>query len=63
MLFLAVFCGFLAENFREGQVEHHVKAIYVFNAQDLRADIIEIRFKSFTRPASRSLRQCDLHIK
>ena len=31
MLFLAVFCGFLAENFREHQVEKKKgKTIYVF---------------------------------
>ena len=43
MLFLAVFCGFLAENFREGQVEHHREKKYMYSLlQDLRADIIEI---------------------
>jgi hypothetical protein len=29
MLFLAVFCGFLAENFREQQVEHHREKQYM----------------------------------
>jgi hypothetical protein len=43
MLFLAVFCGFLAENFREGQVEHHREKQYMYSMlQDLKADIKEI---------------------
>jgi hypothetical protein len=29
MLFLAVFCGFLAENFREHQVEHRREKSYI----------------------------------
>jgi hypothetical protein len=43
MLFLAVFCGFLAENFREGQVERHREKEYMRSLiQDLNADISEI---------------------
>ena len=38
MLFLAVFCGFLAENFREHQVEHQREKQYM---QSLLADIKE----------------------
>ena len=43
MLFLAVFCGFLAENFREGQVEHHREKEYMLSlVQDLSTDVREI---------------------
>jgi hypothetical protein len=43
MLFLAVFCGFLAENFREGQVEHHREKEYMRSlAQDLNVDVRNI---------------------
>ncbi len=39
MLFLAVFCGFLAENFREHQVEHRREKQYMQTMlADLRAD-------------------------
>ena len=39
MLFLAVFCGFLAENFREHQVEHRrEKKFMVSMVEDLRKD-------------------------
>src|SRR5678809_1778202 len=39
MLFLAVFCGFLTENFREGQVEHHREKEYMASLlSDLSAD-------------------------
>jgi hypothetical protein len=39
MLFLAVFCGFLAENFREHQVEHHREKQYMESMiQDLASD-------------------------
>ena len=39
MLFLAVFCGFLAENFREHQVEHQREKQYMITMlEDLRAD-------------------------
>jgi hypothetical protein len=40
MLFLAVFCGFLAENFREHQVEHQREKEYMVTMlEDLKADI------------------------
>jgi hypothetical protein len=40
MLFLAVFCGFLAENFREHQVEHQREKQYMISlARDLKNDI------------------------
>ena len=43
MLFLAVFCGFLAENFRESQVEHHREKEYMRSlVQDLGTDVREI---------------------
>src|SRR5690242_4508643 len=43
MLFFAVFCGFLAENFREKQVEHHREKDYMHSlTQDLDADIKDI---------------------
>ena len=39
MLFLAVFCGFLAENFREHQVEHQREKQYMITMlEDLKAD-------------------------
>ena len=39
MLFLAVFCGFLAENFREHQVEHQREKQYMITmVEDLRSD-------------------------
>src|SRR5881396_2018878 len=39
MLFLAVFCGFLAENIREHQVEYKREKQYMFSMlEDLKAD-------------------------
>lgn len=39
MLFLAVFCGFLAENFREHQVEHRRENVYMHSlVEDLQTD-------------------------
>jgi hypothetical protein len=41
MLFLAVFCGFLAENFREHQVEHQREIQYMGTLlEDLQADTV-----------------------
>ncbi len=41
MLFLAVFCGFLAENFREHQVEHQrEKQFMITLVEDLNEDIV-----------------------
>ena len=43
MLFLAVFCGFLAENFRESQVENHREKEYMRSlVQDLSVDVRNI---------------------
>ncbi|MBS1619998.1 MAG: hypothetical protein JST10_04875 [Bacteroidetes bacterium] len=40
MLFLAVFCGFLAENFREHQVEHQREKQYIITLlEDLKTDV------------------------
>src|ERR1044071_9629375 len=40
MLFLAVFCGFLAENFREHGVEHQREKQYMESlAEDVRVDL------------------------
>lgn len=43
MLFLAVFCGFLAENWREHIIEHREENQYVKSfIEDLRSDTAEI---------------------
>lgn len=43
MLFLAVFCGFLAENFREGSVENHREKQFVLSvAEDLKHDVHDL---------------------
>lgn len=43
MLFLAVFCGFLAENFRENQVEKERERQYIISlVADLKDDIVTI---------------------
>src|SRR5215470_203356 len=43
MLFLAVFCGFLAENFREHQIEYKREKEYMRSLlEDLKEDTIEI---------------------
>ena len=43
MLFLAVFCGFLAENFREHQVEHQREKEYMAALyQDLKTDTLNM---------------------
>ena len=44
MLFLAVFCGFLAENQRENFVEHHREKQYMISlVEDLEADTVELK--------------------
>ncbi|MEO6612700.1 MAG: hypothetical protein ABIT05_08480 [Chitinophagaceae bacterium] len=44
MLFLAVFCGFLAENLREHQVEHHrEKQFMKLMVEDLYTDTAELK--------------------
>ena len=43
MLFLAVFCGFLAENLREKNVEHHREKQFIASMiKDIEADIIQL---------------------
>ena len=43
MLFLAVFCGFLAENFREHQVEHEREKTYIVSLiKDIELDIVSL---------------------
>ena len=43
MLFLAVFCGFLAENFREHQVEHQREKKYIASLiKDVELDIASL---------------------
>jgi hypothetical protein len=50
MLFLAVFCGFLAENFREHQVEHQREKNYIASlVKDVELDIISLRQSSDVR--------------
>ena len=44
MLFLAVFCGFLAENFREHQVEHQREKKYIISlVKDVELDIASLK--------------------
>src|SRR6476659_7660879 len=44
MLFLAVFCGFLAENFREDQVEHKREKEYIKSfVEDLKQDTAQLK--------------------
>ena len=50
MLFLAVFCGFLAENFREHQIEHHREKQYINSlVKDVELDIISLKHSSDVR--------------
>jgi len=45
MLFLAVFCGFLAENFREHQVEHQREKQYISSLiKDVELDIASLKY-------------------
>jgi hypothetical protein len=42
MLFIAVFCGFLAENWREQMVEHHREKEFMHSiVQDIKSDILQ----------------------
>lgn len=44
MLFLAVFCGFLAENFREHQIEHQREKKYIVSLiRDVELDIASLK--------------------
>ncbi len=50
MLFLAVFCGFLAENFREHQVEHRREKKYILSfIKDVELDITSLEQASAIR--------------
>src|SRR5580765_2841471 len=43
MLFLAVFCGFMAENFREHQVEHQREKQFMISlVEDLHEDVLTL---------------------
>ena len=45
MLFLAVFCGFLAENFREHLIEHAKEKVFVKSlAEDLKKDTARLNY-------------------
>ena len=49
MLFLAVFCGFLAENFREHQIEHKREKQYIRSyLEDLKTDTTNLGLLSLT---------------
>ncbi len=44
MLFLAVFCGFMAENFREHQIEHKREKVYITSLiKDMELDTVSLR--------------------
>ncbi len=50
MLFLAVFCGFLAENFREHQIEHKREKEYISSLiKDVELDTASLRLSSGVR--------------
>src|SRR5882672_10823030 len=50
MLFLAVFCGFLAENFREHQVEKNKEREYILSMiEDLKTDTVNINSHTIYR--------------
>jgi hypothetical protein len=50
MLFLAVFCGFMAENFREHQIEHKREKQYILSlVKDVELDTASLRLTSNTR--------------
>src|SRR5689334_16948831 len=50
MLFLAVFCGFLAENFREHQVEKAKERQYIRSfIEDVKLDILSLKLTSAVR--------------
>jgi len=53
MLFLAVFCGFLAENQREHLIEHKREKEYIRSmVEDLRLDTVEFAIESNDREAA-----------
>ena len=50
MLFLAVFCGFMAENFREHQIEHKREKEYITSLiKDVELDTASLRLSSNVR--------------
>jgi hypothetical protein len=50
MLFLAVFCGFMAENFREHQIEHKREKQYIISlVKDVELDTASLRLSFDTR--------------
>ncbi len=50
MLFLAVFCGFLAENIRENSVERHREKEYILSMiEDLKTDTTNINIQAKSR--------------
>jgi len=53
MLFLAVFCGFLAENFREHQVEKNRATQYMLSLYEARREVRQPHRRS---PRARSAR-------
>lgn len=58
MLFLAVFCGFMAENFREHRVEKAREKVYMANMYaDLKDDLIN--FSDYNRSTSEFLTTVD----
>ena len=58
MLFLAVFCGFLAENFRESRIENGREKVYMENLyQDLKEDTAN--FSNYDKSTSDFIRSID----
>lgn len=58
MLFLAVFCGFLAENFREHQVEKQREKQYMLSMlEDLKSDALML--KNNTEQRKKRIPMCD----
>ncbi len=63
MLFLAVFCGFLAENIREHQVEHARAKQYAASlVKDLENDVIAIRRQNKLNVLYNSIVDSALHL-
>ncbi len=51
MLFLAVFCGFLAENFREHKIEHkRARQFAISLVNDLSGDTVGSTYSDWVRP-------------
>ncbi|HEV7781126.1 MAG TPA: hypothetical protein VGO58_07650 [Chitinophagaceae bacterium] len=60
MLFLAVFCGFMAENFREHKVEHHREKQYMETmVEDLEKDTANLHTSiSFWSSVDSAIKKC-----